>query len=670
MTSYLMQREDAGHTRALYRAKRQEAFRSVFEKTDRIIANEDVMVRIVADPKTMAAYPAWTDGKTVWLNGKMLTETLGNAELKDWVRHAKALNLHELCHVLFTPRKGAEIVRWFQEARWGYTPEAKNLQAAWNILEDQRIEMMFVARYRPAGAYFESMIIHWFFRTPEQMDTAYMLTHGRKYLPRHLQEPLEARFTAKWGVGRTKEAKSIIDAYNRITFPEGTAKAKTLIVRFAKLMVEMQAKGAEDIQPMINDHNPQENAQNNIEQGNQPDKKRQKEAQDLLDDVQPREPAIMDTNAEEAEDGEADGPGQPPGKEDAGDAAAPGDAGDDGKPEAGGGQDQVDEPSPEQQEPADELNGGADNGKGAGLGKKVPTQQEMNDIFQDAMDDLLADDKFNGDLDRVAKAVKDIIEEADLLAEGAEPGAEIRNVPDKIARAAKSMEVELRVMRVDLEECHNPRQQHGQIDAKRFLTRQPWEIDFFRSYDPGALEETDVEAVILVDQSGSMRTRMGEVSGALWATKKALEAMDARVTVLGFADQCYVLYQPNDKVNPRTMQAFATRGGTHPTQALTQAYRMLKTSRRKIKLLITLTDGEWQGDISRQEQLVSAIGDLDVVTSLMFITGRDEKFDKHTLARHGHNHQIVTHISDAEALTRNAVQIVERAMAKNVHYEQ
>ena len=264
--------------------------------------------------------------------------------------------------------------------------------------------------------------------------------------------------------------------------------------------------------------------------------------------------------------------------------------------------------------------------------------------------------------------IQDVIEDAEMIAEGDEMPEEYRVVPNALQRAAASMETELRQMRVSLEAQHLPRQQHGQIDPKRFLTRQPWEIDFFRSYDPGCLEETDVEAVILVDQSLSMASRMNDVSAALWATKKALEEIDARVTVIGFADRHYVLYQPTEKVKRKELRRFPIRGGTVPLGALSMAYRMLSASRRKIKIMITLTDGDWLGEREKQDTLVKAINGLDVVTSLMFIGSANADKSAKVDERHRHNHQITTRISDPSDLTKNAVQMVEAAMARNVHF--
>lgn len=216
-----------------------------------------------------------------------------------------------------------------------------------------------------------------------------------------------------------------------------------------------------------------------------------------------------------------------------------------------------------------------------------------------------------------------------------------------------------------MEEIHHRRQTSGGIDLRRFMTRKPWEADFFRTYEPGAYDEASLEAVILVDLSGSMGGIMSEVSAALWSTKRALEELDARVTVIGYSDYVYPMYGPNDRISRTQMKVFPSIGGTNPTGALQEAFKILHGSKRTMRLMLSVTDGAWGGDRRKQDAIISALNAEGVVTALLFLSTR--AWDMGDGAARGHTiHQTVTEPSSiavlATKIAREGLKSLGRAM--------
>lgn len=634
---------------------RMEGFRQVYEKSARIISDTDVNVMIVMDPGGMN-YPGWTDGKNIWINGKMIVEEVPN-DMASWVRHTKSINLHELCHVLYTPRKNSHWIKWLMEwPRYGHADVDYKLMPylkhAWNILEDQRVETMFVAKYRPAGAYFESMVLQWLLNDDEKLDNAHILLHGRRYLPTKMQTMVREHYVAKHGNEKAERAQGIIDQYLHIVHPRDNQKAQKLVLEFTQLIVEMVENGEQMPEAVAGQND-------DILEGDQPKEAAQKEAQRGIENIEPRE--MNDDDTEEGEGHGADGELD----EEDGEGDAEGDAGGAGAEDADaagegsdGGREQEASSEPERAE------GELKEGKQAGAGADPEGFQKAKEQLQAQMEDLMEDERFQADVERVGKAIQDVINEAQVLAEGEDMGADLVQVAPSVLATQRKLEKHLRDIKVQLEEQHFRNQTHGQLDPGGFLTRQPWEVNFFRSYDPGALDEVEVEAVILVDQSTSMASKMGSVSSSLWAMKRALELIDARVTVLGFSSHCWLLYGPNDMVHKSRMKNFGVKGGTHPQQALTEAYKVLQASDRKVKLLLTLTDGEWFKS-DKSDQLVRAINEMGAVTQLQFMGGKH--FSTAMIERYRHNHQSVVGVNDAGDLAKAAVEIVKKAMVDRVH---
>lgn len=627
-------------------ARRLDAFRLTYQKFDRIMSGEPtVKVTLITNPPhELAEVPAWTDGETIWINALMLQSMLGREEFVKVVMASKSLNLHELCHVLYTPRAESELWRWIKsEMDMAARDWSKLVKRAFNILEDQRIETLFAAQFKPAIPYFEANVITWMLqRKPEEAGTFFPIIYGRKFLPRDMIHSVEEAFIGMVGWEDTKEFMRIIDRYIKLVLPVDTEEAKRLITRFAKLMHKISPQlpeGGSGMEPMSGGHGEMKPGQEPVvlKQG-KPNVKMQEDAQKKAKGMKPRK-AQPPKSGSEPQDAPGDGDGTDDAKKDDRGSGSPTEA-NEGNP----GDDDTD---------GDEDDD--DYGHEAGTGPGKMGQPDLHAELEQQLADLMHDANFRAELDRTVQAIAEAMQEAELGVDGDRLQGSDQSVPAKAMNAMVGMRDALRALRVGLEEQHTIRRTAGRIDGRRYMTRQPWNVDFFRQFLPGALEETDIEAVICVDQSSSMRHAQVNTALALWTAKAALEALDARVTVLGFADKGYVLYGPQEKCKHGKLRVFFPTGGTVPETTMAQAHRVLHASKRKIKLLLTVTDGAWGGDVAKCDRYVQSMNAEGVVTALCYIGAYADH-------RYRHEHTIFKLVNEPGEMVPLALAIVENAM--------
>lgn len=662
-------------------AGRLEAFRVVYEKADRILSGHPVRVAMALDGNAvgLGSAPGWTDGETIFLNAEVIKNDLGHLPMKMIVLHTKAVNYHELAHVMFTPRQRDDIFKWVirqcsdtGDRRWFY---------AFNALEDQRIETFFTAKYKPAAHYFEVIALKWLVNNSPYMAESYILVHGRKFLSSDLVAKSRAAFVARYGEDLADRFSSCIDDFLKVRFPGDTLLAQKCILRYFHLMNEMQqlhpTSGGTPTPSLPSADNggadgPSGQNDPTVIRKNNARVKDQTKARDSVDDVTPRVPKPQDEGKYQADPSDRDDDLDADDDDLDGDAVdadveadsdADGDSGDgegsgssqgDGQTEGNSADDQTDQSS------TTEASSGGGGAGSAEVGSQTEAEAALDAVY-DALDELFADESFQKELEDTAESIRQAMS-GEGVANGADVGSQDVALRPSAIQAAKKMSLVLSRMRSELEEQHLRRQTAGQIDMRRFATRNPWDVDFFKTWDPGQDENTDLEAVLLVDLSGSMASYMNAVSESLWTVKRALESLDSRVTVLGFSEQSYVLYQPTEKVDRTRMRLFNSRSSTYPDAALQEAHRLFRASNRSQKLLVSITDGAWQGNASKQAAFMKAMHQEGVISCIIGIgyapqgeAGRN-------------NHMIHHHLPGIEQMPKVALDIVQeslKALASN-----
>jgi Mg-chelatase subunit ChlD len=186
----------------------------------------------------------------------------------------------------------------------------------------------------------------------------------------------------------------------------------------------------------------------------------------------------------------------------------------------------------------------------------------------------------------------------------------------------------------------------------------------FDLWDEGREDAVDIEAVILLDNSGSMHWAMESASNSMWAIKRSLDKVNASTTVVTFADDARLLYSASEKAKV-TKKYSGTDGGTNVNQAIAYAKYVFANSTRAIKLLIVITDGEWY-DSGFGDKTIAQLNKAGVITALGYIDNNIKYGMEPTAKITGHNAQIVVPLSDASGLLGLAKALVKLGIKRNL----
>lgn len=629
---------------------RLDAWRSVFERSNRILTGERVTVQIVPDeevPHGMDEVAAWSDGADIKFNGQMVREMLRANDKLGAVLRLKGLNYHELCHVLYTPRHNDELVK--KVVNMAETSGDPTWWYAFNALEDQRIETWFTANYGVARRYFEATVLEWIIKNGTAESA--VLIHGRKYLDPKIRVKAAKVFKKKHGEDLLNEFKTVIDDYLTVVLPTDSIRAYRLIEQYRDLLLKVQSTSG-GLPVLIIMDNGATSPQNphscgaTVKVGRVKVKQARADRDKATEMIEDAIDADIDAEAElEAQAGKAgqggtkveadevDFEGTPQG---AGQADGDGDSPD----SSGDGSGKGDGESQQSEGSGIGTSGTADHtttpgdtsGDTSGDSSLKDDLDDFVDEAYDGMDDVLGDEDLQEDAAAALDAVRAAVNNGRMNAAGANARTGHFPPDDHTLLAVRKVHDTLLRIRQEAEPETLRQQVQGRLDPRRYIVRKRHETDIFKSWEPGAEEEVGVEAVILCDVSGSMMgDTLRNASKSLWALKRAFDKLDIRTTILMFDTQHTVLYQPHEMARGDQIPDLRPGGGTDPTTALEQAQRILMKSQASNKVLITITDGGWGGrehDYTRRMKSMHKVG---IVTMLL---GLDEAVDSY--GKHGH----------------------------------
>lgn len=495
---------------------RQDSWAGVLEKTDRVLSSRPVTVSLVyADPSQPAG----------WSNGETITINMERIDLEN-VISAKGVNFHELCHVLFTPRQSDAICKRLTTL---YESGESRIFTAFNLLEDPRIENLFVGTYRPAARYFESMMYDYVLAKadPEPSYMEHLLAHGRLYLPAEFRARIKSE--TPLNPDTVVQAEAVIDEYLVIDPMTEVERALGLIKTMASILETSDIAQAErrgDIGFESSSGTVVHGDVNPEQAGSMPAFGTPRRS----DFVKAQAMVKEDLEAARAEDAKTEVP-------DSGDSA---------------------------REDAEKRQEG------------IESDRQMQAEVQQTKDAVKAASRMPG----TGRGI-------DAPVVGTIP------IPEDYRRAARKIANRLRRLRTEAEPETLHRQHVGRLDMRRVIRRQPGELDIFKVWDEGTEDELGVEVAVLVDRSSSMSKFAREATFALWTLKRGFDlARGVRTTVLGFDTSAYMIYRPNERAGNEA-GLLRMSGGTEPLLAVEAADNLFSTSRMKHKALIVLTDGEW-----------------------------------------------------------------------------
>jgi hypothetical protein len=566
----------------------------------------------------------------------------------------KGLTLHEICHILFSARNGTSFKRIITK---------ENLNEAYSIAEDSRIETLLIGRFGTnITAWLNASVFRHLLTPGLNLAVQFPVVAGRKYLPLAVRQELRNVFALP---DYADEIESLLDEYRLMVWNDDQVFLRGLEVlrRLQEILNLLKDEtGCSNI-PTPNGHEnrpidelepsfsrplstrEQEQAQTNATKRKDTNEKgtNQKPPATPVEQQQPpQQPPICNFPMPPTN------PGKNPTPTPTGESQDKEKGNEQGQDK---GNDKGDSNGGDNSTPSEQETNGADK-------SKPPV--EMNAALENAINDQwkLDLEKVKTEINKDIRDFKNDLSLQDIKVETPKKSNFTNKQVDlRTLSAGKQFGVELERIRTELEPNWRTRLDSGKINANRYLTEKDLDTTFDEWYS-GQDEATDIEAVILLDNSGSMGGNKAiSAYKSMFAIKQGLQAIGASCSVLTFNSVTSMLYEPHETAKGQVKDAGAG-GGTDPLEALLYSQSVFAKTNRNVKILFVITDGEWS-DNENCEQVISTLGSSGVITSLALI-GND--FNGTT----NHECLISSHIQHPDQLIGLAKSIVKVAIAKSL----
>lgn len=548
------------------------------------ILSIDVDVLTVEKTGPAAAWTAMT-GDKISINWKRMPPPWGKLDVAVWL----GTNAHELFHGLFTPREGSTLMFRVIESDRSWLSGALMMH---NIVEDQRAERLGLALFQPWAGYLIAALSHHLVLDDRN---AWLLLAGRTWLNPDVRAQAKARMVATRSQYDTDMVTGLVGEYQLLVDPgESDADDAFRII--------------EELLKVFDDGPITGGCGSGIIFGGEPNT-----------DVDPFSnpyPAADQAGADPGKGkGENGKEGQKPGEE-------PGQGEAEGKGE---------EPTP---------GGGAGNEPG-----KVPIKaKDFKDLLRkNAKSQIEGNEESRGDLDSTMDAL-DWGRGGGEDAEGERPIGTWMPADDKAKRLRDDVSDALLDIKDEAEPGWQRRTESGRLNVRRVLNPSSDPSEWFDKYQPGMLDATEMEVVLLIDVSGSMASKLKALGRAAWAIRHAVDDLEGRCTVITYESGPHrLLAEPGQRPDDRVFIPSAM-GGTMPKSALMESIRVLGGSPAMNRLLIILTDGMWFGGYGKYDadELIHGMNELGV-TTVMALLGRHA-------GENLHGCQFGAHIDEGEEL--------------------
>lgn len=671
---------------------------TLFQSVDRALEPaQRITVQAVVDSNQLPlsnSIPAYSEGPAIFINAlpTVFPELTSNEAM---IRFA-ALNYHELAHVLLTPP-----LRFFSEA--GLT---KELHGSWNILEDQRIERQMVRYWHSLRFYFTGICLDLIVeRNGKPSDQAHLLTYGRRYLPRVVRDRARKLFVDTYVTGRFNESnkrqslidlEAVIDEFRLMQNPIDYDRAVKLVQNFeahcryllgSKSLPNTTHGADSNSVPVSGNGNTQArrptSTQQEIAEANKGQDK--KDAQDQGQGSDAEDKSDGDgSESSDTRDSESDSSDE---------LAAGGRDAEDQEEGGGSGSEHEDADDLEDAEFEGSEQGGLDEMDSQGKPNgSAPSQSDNSVDVDDNTEDVTAQSAGDGTTQGSGKlgeqrSLSDLLK--DLGDQNADQANEAfaddltdlrrilknganghRNVTDKIDgmspasiknwSLAKKLSKKIARVVDDADPNWDRGTDTGKLNVQKVLRESPVNEAFDR-WDEGQVAATEIEVVVALDMSGSMRMEMEAASEAAYNLRLAFDAHpNISSTFFGFGDKIEVplLYDPRKKMQKKEFPIFEAPFGTVVEPVLIEAASVFQFSRRRIQLLIIQTDGIWN-DTFEAEKMIDRLKKAGVFTALLHL-GAPHGFSDHRC----HMAKRILHMDALVSFTEELVTNMMRAQLR------
>ena len=583
------------------RQERLQRFTQFMGRVNSAFTFRKVTVKVENSP---IEAPAYSGASQVTFNSRLL----GDLSTPKEIAGIKGLDLHEVCHILYTSREGSDIFEFVRD---------NSLFMAYNALEDQRIETLFTSKYPSTIDWFTSTILIHFVDNKKAFTTSYPLLRGRRYLPTELRAKSRNAYPHQHQIDEISE---IVDAYRTLIFPADTETGKDLIRRFNDLLPKGQGGQSGE---------GGEGEEGGSETGSECGRVKVK--------VKINDPfGHGDRPHEGIESDPTSRPVAPKKQERDRDNAKKRDFEDDA------------DLADEMNDPSTDL--GGDAGDDAG--------DELETMMNDLLDEILNDNDVANEINDILRQISGL---PSLATNSSTEPSKVNygsiNPDANTFQASLSFGRELERIRADFDPAWEKYESQGRLHAHRYLRGDDLDTVFDR-WSEGKDDVTEIECVILLDNSGSMNgSKASNSYRAMYAIKRAFDRINANCTVITFNDQANTLYRASDKAGA-TIRDARTGGGTVPDTAIQYATKLLAETDKPIRIFFAITDGDWSGNSDLNHDAIRKLGRAGVLTALAYIPDHNES----TTSINKHECEIATAIKNpldligmARTLTRYGI---------------
>lgn len=539
---------------------------AVYTTADRVLTNQDVEAVFVSDNNSEVL--AYNDGKQIVFNTAMLPTQ--DYDSDDFLISLHGLNHHEVAHLLWTPRAGSGFMKHLIEHK---------LLSAFNVLEDNRIETFMTQRYPSTIPFFLTSATNNIINHPsnaEKLEGLYPLVCGRPYLPSEVLQELAVLFTSVAGVEMTQKVTSIVNKYRQLILPRDEAEGIELITEFAQLLHlqdpdndkqgEGEGEGLQD-ESGDDDNAPTGHAVCGTCHDRAPMKSGRPEPASKQQDLINKDNIKVDTSSESLTKQDSD----------------------------------------KDSNQDSDKSGNAKGNKAdfdSNVESKVDNKTDKTRI-NDLLKSHIAKPETQESIERELRNLRNTLRNASKHQHSI-PKWSVKNVAtvtNTMRQSAQRFASEIIQAEIDSDPNWNKEQPSGKLNIKRAMNLDINNIgtvfDRWEFTDKG----TDIEACILIDNSGSMGGLMHHACQSTWVIKRAIESINGKVSAFTFTTTSKRLYDSEDKASATEYREVPAQASTNPIDALIEAQRVFSNSNATNKIAFILTDGYWDNS-SRCNELV------------------------------------------------------------------